>query len=332
MPRTLSTLTPEKPLILCVDDEESNLLLLENILQNDYQIILASDATSAIIQAETHHPDLIMLDILLPGTDGFEIAKALKSIEKVKNIPIIFVTALEDELHEEKGFELGASDYISKPYNPKIILARVKTQISLVQKNELIDIQFDLMNRFAMALEYKEQELACHIIRLQKFTEIIANKIDLEESSKEALLKVIPIYDMGKIYLNDSILLKPTKLESNEQEEVMKHTFFAKHIIGEYNAPIIKLASSIAYTHHEHWDGTGYPEKLKGEEIPLEGRIVGLIDVFDSLNRNTAYREKWHVDKAFDYIQSESGKKFDPELVQAFLSAKDDIIEVMNLW
>lgn len=332
MSKNLSTLNRNKPIILCVDDEEQNLLILKNILEDNYEVFVASDSISAIDCAQKLRPDLILLDILLPGTDGYEIAKAIKTIEPIKSTPIIFVTGLDDDIHEEKGFEVGGMDYITKPFNPKIILARIKTQISLVQKDELLEIQFELMNRFATALEHRDEDIGRHIIQISKFAEIIANEINLDEISKESLIKVIPLYDMGKIFLKDEILLKPSRLASEEVHTVMEHAYFGKHIIGEYDAPIIKLASSIAYTHHEHWDGKGYPQGLKGEEIPLEGRIVGLIDVFDSLISDTPYREAWSIDKAFDYLEEQSGKKFDPKLVNTFLSQKESIIDFINQW
>ncbi|MCW7481644.1 HD domain-containing phosphohydrolase [Leptospira kanakyensis] len=321
-----------KPKILIVDDEPTNLQILNEILQNDYTLLFAKDGLKGIELAESQEPDLILLDVMMPEVTGHEVCKVLKSNEKTKFIPVIFVTALTDVGDEEKGFGLGAVDYITKPVSPPIVKVRIKNHLSLVDVNEVKATRLQIVQRLGMASEYKDNETGMHVIRMSHYSQSLALAYGYSNEAAEEILNAAPMHDVGKIGIPDQIIQKPGKLTPEEWEIMKRHPEIGAEIIGDHNSSLLKLAKSIAITHHEKFDGTGYPYGLKGEKIPLEGRIIAIADVFDALTTVRPYKKAWEVDAAIEFLKKESGTHFDPALVEKFISVLPKILEIKNQW
>lgn len=302
------------PRLLIVDDEPTNLRVLRQILQSDYRLSFARSGKVALELVEKERPELILLDIMMPEMTGLEVCKRLKADPKYAHIPIIFVTALQDAVDEAYGFEIGAVDYIVKPVVPSTVLARVKTHISLVRAEELHETHIDLIQRLGRAAEYKDNETGLHVKRMSHYAKIIAMAYGFDEMAADELMMAAPMHDIGKIGIADRILLKPGKLTDDEYDEMKTHTLIGAEILANSRSRLIQLAHSVALSHHEKWDGSGYPHGLKGEEIPIEGRIVAVADIFDALTSARPYKEAWSVEDALTYIKSQSGQHIDPAL------------------
>ena len=324
--------TDDKKTLLLVDDEPVNLRVLKQILHQDYRLIFAKSGEEALHLAKVELPALILLDIMMPDMTGLEVCQALKSMPETLPIPVIFVTALNDEHDEAAGFDVGCVDYIVKPVSPTIVKARVKTHLSLVQADELRRTRLQVIQRLGRAAEYKDNETGTHVMRMSHYAQILALAYGLSEAQADDLLHAAPMHDIGKIGIPDSIMLKPAKLTKDEFAIMKTHPHIGAEIIGEADSELLRLAKSVALTHHEKWDGTGYPNGLKGKDIPLEGRIVALADVFDALTSKRPYKEAWSIAETMAYLHEQSGSHFDPELVQLFTENLDKVIEIKNKW
>jgi putative two-component system response regulator len=331
----------EKPLILVVDDTPENIEVLANVLRDNFEVKAALNGARALKIANTQpRPDMILLDIMMPQMDGYEVCQTLKADPATSDIPIIFVTAKDDVSDEEHGFELGAVDYITKPISPSIVLARVHTQLALYDQSrqlarrieertrELHDTRLKIIQRLGRAAEYRDNETGYHVIRMSHYTRLIAREYGGNPSWVEMLFNAAPMHDVGKIGVPDNILLKPGKLDAEEWETMKKHTEFGAEIIGEEDSPLLRMSSMIAMTHHEKWDGSGYPKGLAGEDIPLEGRIVAIADVFDALTSERPYKKAWTVEDAVSFIEENAGKHFDPALVAMFHKVLPEILDI----
>ncbi|MGV3666617.1 MAG: HD domain-containing phosphohydrolase [Leptospira bouyouniensis] len=321
-----------KAKILIIDDEPTNLQILNEILKNDYSLSFAKDANKGWDLAYSEVPDLILLDVMMPEKTGYDLIKELKANQKTKFIPVIFVTALTDIGDEEKGFLLGAVDYITKPVSPAIVKARVKTHLSLVDSEEVKITRLQIIQRLGMASEYKDNETGMHVIRMSHYSKTLALAIGYSEESADEILNAAPMHDVGKIGIPDSIIQKPGKLTEEEWQIMKRHPEIGAEIIGDHHSSLLRLAKSIALTHHEKFDGTGYPYQLKGENIPIEGRIIAIADVFDALTTVRPYKKAWEVEEALGYLQKESGTHFDPKLVKEFLKVIPKILEIKAEW
>lgn len=318
--------------VLIIDDEPINLKVLNNILKDTYKLTFAKSGEEALRLIEKEQPDLILLDVMMPEMTGYQVCEHLKKTTLYKSIPIIFVTALNDAVDEAKGLNMGAVDYISKPVTPAVVKARVKTHLSLVDVNELKRTRLQIIQRLGRAAEYKDNETGMHVMRMSHYSKIISLAYGNSMKEADALFHAAPMHDIGKIGIPDSIMLKPGKLTSEEFSIMQKHPEIGAEILGESDSDLIELAKIVSMTHHEKWDGTGYPKQLKGENIPIEGRIVALADVFDALTSVRPYKEAWTVEKAVEFITSQKNKHFDPELVDLFVSKLDKIVEIKNRW
>ncbi|MBU2923617.1 two-component system response regulator [Colwellia sp. 4_MG-2023] len=318
--------------VLVVDDEPTNLKVLNNILSDTYKLTFAKSGEEALRLIKKDKPDLILLDVMMPGMTGYEVCETLKGDPSYKSIPIIFVTALNDTEDEAKGLNLGAVDYIAKPVSPPVVRARVKTHLSLVDAEELKRTRLQVIQRLGRASEYKDNETGMHVMRMSHYSRIIALAYGYTEKEADNLFHAAPMHDIGKIGIPDSIMLKPGKLTEEEFEIMKKHPEIGAEILGESDSDLIELAKIVSMTHHEKWDGTGYPNQLKGTDIPRSGRIVALADVFDALTSVRPYKEAWSVEKAVEFIQAQKGKHFDPELVDLFIQQLDKVIEIKQRW
>ncbi len=320
------------PLILAVDDEASNLQLLRQILQDHYRLLFAKDGTRALELVRQESPDLILLDVMMPGMSGYEVCAALKADPATAAIPVVFVTALTDTADELEGFNAGAVDYITKPVSPPIVRARVRIHLSLVRMEELRATRLEIVQRLGLAAEYKDNETGLHVIRMSHFSRIIGIAAGLSEAEADDLLHAAPMHDVGKIGIPDRILQKPGPLDPDEWAIMQSHVTIGAEIIGEHEGGMLALARQIALTHHEKYDGTGYPNKLRGDEIPLAGRIVAIADVFDALTSKRPYKKAWSEDEALTFLREQRGRHFDPALVDLFLGQMDAVRAVQQRW
>jgi putative two-component system response regulator len=321
-----------RPLILAVDDEATNLQLLRQILQDHYRLLFAKDGARALELARQERPDLVLLDVMMPGMSGYEVCAALKAHAATAAIPVIFVTALTDTDDELEGFEAGAVDYIIKPVSPPIVRARVRTHLSLVRMEELRATRLAIVQRLGLAAEYKDNETGLHVIRMSHYARLLGLAAGMNEHEADDLLHAAPMHDVGKIGIPDGILQKAGPLDPEEWKVMQGHATIGAEIIGEHGGGMLALARNIALTHHEKWDGSGYPNGLAGEAIPLEGRIVAIADVFDALTSRRPYKAAWSEDEALDYLLKQKGQHFDPALVDLFMEQMPAIRKIRERW
>jgi putative two-component system response regulator len=326
-----------------VDDTPENIDILVGILNTDYQLKVAAGGRAALeILAEKKKPDIVLLDIMMPEIDGYQVCQIIKSDPATKNIPVIFITAMNEDEDEAKGFAYGAVDYITKPVSPAIVLARVATHLNLYDQQhhleklvqertaEIYDTRLEIVRRLGIAAEYKDNETGEHILRMSRYCQMTGREYGLSQEEQTLLLNASPMHDIGKIGIPDRILLKPAKLDAEEWEIMKTHTTIGGLIIGDYPSELLRTAKLIALTHHERWDGSGYPHGLKGEKIPIYGRIATIADVFDALTSKRPYKEAWTVEDSLEEIKHGSGSHFDPKVVEAFLAALPDILKIRS--
>jgi len=315
-----------------VDDEATNLQVLRHILQDDYRLLFAKSGAKALELAFAEAPDLVLLDVMMPGMTGLEVCRTLKGEPSTARIPVVFVTALADIDDEANGFEAGAVDYITKPVSPPIVKARVRTHLSLVHVETLRQTRLEIVQRLGLAAEYKDNETGLHVIRMSHYSQVLARAAGYSEAQAEELLHAAPMHDVGKIGIPDAILRKRGALDEDEWTVMRSHVLIGAKIIGEHPSGLLRTAQRIALAHHEKWDGSGYPHGLAGEAIPLEARIVAIADVFDALTSVRPYKAAWTVEDALDLVRRESGRHFDPRLVELFLECLPEVLAIKARW
>jgi len=327
---------PIKPVILAVDDAADLLALIGKALVADYKVKLASDGEKALVlAAEAPQPDLILLDVGLPKMSGFDVCRKLKESPSTADIPVIFLTGKAEAADQVEGLDLGAVDYIAKPVNAKLLLARVRGHLTLAQRRaelerlieertaQLEDARSQLIQRLARAMEFHESAAAGNKgVRVAQYVKLLAAAAGAKPDAADLLMKAAPLYDIGKMGVPSEILRKPGKLTAPELERVRRHPQLGAEIIGEHKDPVLALARTLALTHHERWDGTGYPKGLKGNEIPWQGRIMALADAFEAMTTTQFYRQKpFTVDEAMSAAVPHFGRQFDPGLQAAMVKA-----------
>ena len=322
----------QRPRLLLVDDEPTNLQVLRHVLQADYRLLFATDGARALQVAREQLPQLILLDIMMPGMDGYAVCRALKADAATASTPVIFITALNDSQDETAGFDVGGVDYLTKPVSPPVVRARVRTHLSLVRMDELRETRLQIVQRLGRAAEYKDNETGLHVIRMSHFSQLLALAAGCSPAWAEDLLNAAPMHDVGKIGIPDAVLRKPGPLDADEWATMRRHPEIGAEIIGEYPSGVLQLAREIALAHHEKWDGSGYPRYLAGEAIPLSARIVAIADVFDALTTRRPYKEPWPVQDALDHIAAQAGKHFDPALVALFAPLLPQLLEIRARW
>jgi putative two-component system response regulator len=324
-----------KPVILAVDDDTDLLGLMARALGPEYEVITVSDPGSAIEKAFGEpRPDLILLDVDMPGASGFEVCQALKAEAPTAGIPIIFLTARGEPKDQAEGFEIGAVDYITKPINAAVLRARVRTHLALANQRielerlvqertaQLEQTRTQLIRRLARAMELHESAaVGNRVMRLAQYAKLIAHAAGANAQIADAMSVAAPLHDVGKLGVPAEILRKAEKLSAPDWERVKRHPQLGAEIIGEHDDPLLKLARQIALCHHENYDGSGYPQGLKGEAIPWPGRAMAIVDTFESMTTTQFFREAIPIDKAAEEIVNGAGSKFDPKLVEAFKKA-----------
>lgn len=321
-----------RPVLLLVDDEPLNLQVLRQILQDEYRLLFAKDGLKALELAAKEIPALILLDVMMPNMSGHEVCRRLKQNPETMRIPVIFVTALAEDVDEAQGFNAGAVDYITKPVSPLVVRARIKTHLTLVSVDELKETRLQIVQRLGMAAEYKDNETGRHVIRMSHYSRIIALGAGFSANYADEILNAAPMHDIGKIGVPDHILKKPGKFTPEEWDIMRRHPQIGADIIGHHPAGLLRMAHLVALTHHEKWNGTGYPYQLEGEDIPIEGRIVAIADVFDALTSERPYKKAWSVDDAVQHLKDESGQHFDPHLIPVFINHLDEILQIKERW
>ncbi|MBL8481016.1 MAG: response regulator [Rhodocyclaceae bacterium] len=318
--------------ILVVDDEPTNLQLINSILGRDYRLVFARSGVEALQAAEKHRPALILLDVCMPGMDGYAVCRTLKAQVDTAAIPVIFVTALSEDSEESCGFDAGAVDYITKPFSPAVVSARVRTHLSLVRANELAQSQRDAIHMLGRAGHYNDTDTGVHVWRMAAFARALAEAIGWSQEDAEQLELAAPMHDMGKIGIPHTILRKPAALDAQEWAVMKTHARIGHDILSTGEAPLFKLAAEVALRHHEKWDGSGYPDGLTGTAIPQSARIVAVADVFDALSMKRPYKPAWPLARVLDTIKDGTGKHFDPELVEALGRRVTCIVELKAEW
>ncbi len=340
----MSPLLPKQS-ILVVDDTPENITILSEVLCDDYRIRVATSGEKALkIIYSDEPPDLILLDIMMPGLSGLEICRRLKANPDRRRIPVIFVTAMSSIEDEERGLALGAVDYITKPISPPIVKARVRTHLALYDQSrelermvrqrtsELMTTRQQIIRRLGRAAEFKDNETGNHVLRMSHYARLIAECHGLGDEAASIIFNTAPMHDIGKIGIPDSILLKPGKLDAEEWKVMHQHPIMGAEIIGKHENELLETARIIALCHHEKWDGSGYPRGLKGEDIPLEGRIVAIADVFDALVSIRPYKAAFPLEEALRLMESQTGSHFDPVLMQAFRKALPEILRIKEIY
>ena len=351
-----------KPTILVVDDTPDNIDLLCAVLENDYRTKIAVNGERALkIARGEAKPDLILLDIMMPGMSGYDVCQALKSEPGTRDIPVIFVTAMSEVADEQRGLALGAVDYITKPISAPIVLARIKTQLAMKRmhdflrdQNQFLETEVELRVREIAALqdvtihamaslaETRDSETGNHIRRTSHYVKALAEKLRdhprfnafLTDKNIELLFKSAPLHDIGKIGIPDRILLKPGRFEPHEMEIMKTHTTLGRDAIiaAERELGIevdfLKYAKEIAYGHQEKWDGSGYPQGLAGDAIPISARLMAVADVYDALISRRVYKEGMSHQEALAIIAEGRGQHFDADMVDAFLAIQDQFLDI----
>ncbi len=339
-----SSLNKQK--VLIVDDTPENIQVLMETLKEDYAIVAAINGEKALKMAAAEPaPDIVLLDVMMPGMDGFEVCKKLKADEKTKDIPVIFITALTDAEDEAKGLALGAVDYLNKPFNPDLVMARIRNHLELKsyrdrletlvkeRTRELALTQAITIESLATLAEYRDPETGGHVKRTQNYVKALALKLkdhprfcdELTDDTIEHLYRAAPLHDMGKVGVPDHILLKEGKLTDEEFEEMKMHVIYGRDALRTTERKLgknsfLKFVREIASTHQEKWDGSGYPEGLKEDQIPISGRLMALADVYDALISKRPYKPPYPHEKAVQIITEGKGIHFDPDIVDAFIA------------
>jgi putative two-component system response regulator len=311
--------------ILLVDDHPENLFLLETLLEESGRNFLKAESGKEALRILLNHDvALIILDVQMPGMDGFETAKLIRGTSQTKYIPIIFVTALShDDVHIFKGYKSGAVDYMSKPFEPDILKSKVKF---FLEMDSLIrDASLETIYRLSVAAEFRDNENTSHLERMSEYTKIIAKTMGFQHGFVEMIKLASPMHDIGKIGVPDKILFKPSEYTTAEYTEMKRHPEIGHLILKDSNSRLLQMADRIAYTHHEKFDGSGYPRGIGGTEISIEGRIVAITDVYDALIEERIYKPAFSETKTLELIKARSGNHFDPLVFEAFMDSYDEI-------
>ena len=348
-----------RPAILVVDDQIPNIELLEAFLiPQGYDMIRAQSGDEALSALKEHAIDLILLDVMMPGMNGFELTRRVREIPSLRQLPIMLVTALREKDDHLKGVEAGCDDFISKPVDKIELLVRVRALLKVKAYHDLINdyqkqleseiamrtqelhqaladtkaASLEIIQRLSTASECKDEATGNHISRMSHYAAAVARCMGLSNSSVEMILSAAPMHDLGKIGIPDRILLKPAKLSPLEWEIMKKHTLIGADILKDSGIELLRVGEVIARTHHEKWDGSGYPAGLRGVEIPLYGRIVAIADVFDAMTSIRPYKAAFSVEAAVDAIRAGRGNHFDPDVVDAFLEILDEIRTIKQIY
>jgi putative two-component system response regulator len=339
-----------KARILIVDDNPKNIQLAASVLGSQkYEISFSTSGIDALAMIETQRYDLILMDVMMPEMDGHDCCRRIRGHPKYGYIPILFLTARADEEALVMGFDAGGSDYVTKPFNARELNARVENLIKLkyyedfqedkiletlaeVEKLniEIVETQKEVIFTLGAVVEARSKETGKHIKRVAEYSFLLAKLYGLKKEEAELIRLASPMHDIGKVAIPDAILTKPSKLSVEEFEIMKTHAQVGYDMLSISSRPILNIAASIAGTHHEKFNGTGYPKGLIGDTIPIEGRITALADVFDALGSARVYKKAWDDEAIFELIRTECGNHFDPNLVDIFFANLEDFLHIRD--
>lgn len=341
----------EQARIFIIDDEPANLKLLDKMLasQGYEQRILIQDPRDVLTRYLENRPDLILLDINMPHLDGYQVMEQIKALEDELAPPIVILTAQHGRDYLIKALSAGARDFIGKPFDRVELLMRVRNlldaqlghRLLLEQKDvleEMVRLRTEELNctrlkivqRLGRAAEYRDNETGTHIIRVSQICALLAKKLGWSDADSELMLHASPMHDIGKIGIPDHVLLKPAKFEPEERQIINTHTTIGAELLDGDDSALLRLAREVALSHHEKWDGSGYPGGLAGEAIPQSGRIVAVADVFDALTSSRPYKRAWTVEAATAFVRDNAGSHFDPAVAACFLENLPEILAIRN--
>ncbi|OQW67127.1 MAG: two-component system response regulator [Proteobacteria bacterium ST_bin11] len=318
--------------VLLVDDEPNNLKVLQQILKDHFQLLFAINGEKALAAAREHQPDIILLDIMMPNMDGYEVCVQLKADPLTAKIPVIFVTAMGEKENEARGFDVGAVDYIQKPVSGPIVLRRVQTHLSLVRADELDQLARAAIQMLGAAGHYNDPYTGDHIWRMAAYAAALARAAGWSRAQVEMIELAAPTHDTGKIGIPHGILKAARALNEEEWPIMQSHAQIGYDILNKSDNPVFKMAAEIARHHHEKWDGSGYPLGLAGEAIPESARIVAIADIFDALTTKRPYKEAWPLDETLKSMQSIAGSHLDPRLVALLIEIMPEILRLQAAW
>ncbi len=337
--------------ILVIDDDESALRMMRRRLEREgyTDLFLTSSPEEGLIKFDTWDPDLLILDLNMPTLDGFQVLTALRqrNPDQLAETPVLILTGEGGQDNKLHALSLGARDFLSKPFDPAELSMRVKGNLQVrkllmtvsadnvqlelrirARTAELEKANLEIIQRLMAAAEYRDDDTGSHIGRISKYSALLAQSLKLDETAQEMIRRASPMHDLGKIGIPDRILLKPGKLTPEEWEVMKTHSQIGADLLSNSVSQLLNMAEEIALTHHEKWNGMGYPRGLKQTEIPVSGRIVAVVDVFDALTSERPYKQAWPTDRALEVLRSDSGTHFDPEIVEAFFEILPQILAV----
>lgn len=334
--------------ILIIDDSRANLTFMSDFVRAIAATPLTyADPARALADAPNLDVDLVLVDYNMPQMDGLEVIAALRKAAWSADIPIVMLTASEETTVRHTALELGATDFLQRPFDHIDVKSRLRNLLKLREAQKklkdraawlaaevesatrlIVKREEEIILRLARAAEFRDSETGAHILRMAKYSFIIAKSLGLDSELCRLIYRAAPMHDVGKIGVSDAVLLKPASLTPAERELMEKHTLFGEEILAGSGSRLIQVASEIAGSHHERWDGRGYPRGLKGAEIPISGRIAAVADVFDALTSERPYKRAWSLEEARDTIVKGSGTQFDPDCVDAFVRRWDAVVEV----
>lgn len=335
--------------ILIVDDTQLNITLLQYLIKKipEYESVSFTNPRKALVWCRDNEPDLVVVDYMMPEMDGIEFTQQFRGFENYQNIPVLMVTANNETTVRHKALMNGVTDFLNKPLDNSEFVARARNMLALRQSHKklmdhaawladevrkatakIIERERETIFCLSRATEFRDPETGAHIVRMAHYSRHIANVLNLTVDQQDLLLEAAPMHDIGKVGISDGILLKPGKLTDEEFAVMKNHPTIGFELLNASTSPLLKVAAEIAYTHHEKFDGSGYPRGLAGNDIPLFGRIVAVADVFDALTSERPYKKAWTIDLAIDMLREGAGTHFDPACVEAFLSDFDEVLRI----
>ncbi len=340
--------------VIVVDDQSTGRAILEQVVRSlDERVLVEGFArpVDAVVWATRHIADLVLVDYMMPDMDGIEFVKRLRALPGYEHVPIVMVTVHDDRKVRYAALDAGITDFLTKPVDARECLARCRNLLTLRRQQLVLEDRRRLLEhmvedatrevrereketllRLARAGEFRDEETGYHLIRMSRYSRLIANAIGLERDEAETIELAAPLHDIGKIGIPDQILLKPARLDAAEWQVMRRHPIIGHEILKGSASKYVRMGALIALGHHEKYDGSGYPNGLVADHIPLCARVVAIADVYDALTSVRPYKPAWSTDAALQYVTTQAGKHFDPRLVDAFIGVKRDVVQVQNEW
>jgi len=340
--------------VMVVDDQSTGRAILEQVVRSlDERVAVEGFArpVDAVVWATRNISDLVLVDYMMPDMDGIEFVKRLRALPGYEHVPIVMVTVHDDRKVRYAALDAGITDFLTKPVDARECLARCRNlltlrrqQLALEDRRRLLEHMVEdatrevrerekeTLLRLARAGEFRDEETGYHLIRMSRYSRLIANALGLGHDEAETVELAAPLHDIGKIGIPDGILLKPAKLDDSEWEVMRRHPVIGHEILKGSASKYVRMGALIALGHHEKYDGSGYPNGLVGDHIPLCARIVAIADVYDALTSIRPYKSAWTSERAYEYVAAQAGRHFDPRLVDAFAGAKKQVVQIQNEW